>query len=53
MKTAQDVIERYYIANKQMFEARKKMLQSINNATTLGIAPDRLENLFDKRGLKS
>ncbi len=53
MKTAQDVIERYYIANKQMFEARKKMLQSINNATSLGIAPDRVENLFDKRGLKS
>lgn len=53
MRTAQDVIERYYIANKQMFEARKKMLQSINNATSLGIAPDRVENIFDKRGLKS
>jgi hypothetical protein len=53
MRTAQDVIERYYIANKQMFEARKKMLQSINNATSLGIAPDRVENIFDKRGLQS
>jgi hypothetical protein len=53
MKTAQDVIERYFIANKQTFEARKKMLRSINNAKELGIAPDKLESIFDKRGLKS
>jgi hypothetical protein len=53
MKTAQDVIERYFIANKQTFEARKKMLRSINNAKELGIAPDKVESIFDKRGLKS
>ena len=53
MRTAQDVIERYYIANKQTFNARKKMLKTINNAKTLAVAPDKIENIFDKRGLKS
>jgi len=53
MRTAQDVIERYYIANKQIFNARKKMLKTINNAKTLAVAPDKIENIFDKRGLKS
>jgi len=53
MKTAEDVIERYYIANKQIFNARKKMLKTINNAKTLALAPDKIESIFDKRGLKS
>ena len=51
MKTAKDVIERYFIANKQMFNARKKMLNTINNAETLGTAPDRVVDIFDKRGI--
>ena len=53
MKTAKDVIERYYVANKQIFNARKKMLNTINNAKTLALAPDKIESIFDKRGLKS
>ena len=53
MKTAKDVIERYFVANKQIFNARKKMLNTINNAKTLALAPDKIENIFDKRGLKS
>jgi len=53
MRTANDVIERYYIANKQIFNARKKMLNTINNAKTLALAPDKIEGIFDKRGLKS
>ena len=32
MKTAKDVIERYYTANKSIFEARKNMLNTIDNA---------------------
>ncbi len=53
MRTASDVIERYFIANKQIFNARKKMLNTINNAKTLALAPDKIEGIFDKRGLKS
>ena len=53
MKTAQDVIERYYIANKQIFNARKKMLNTIDNARTIGISPSKTYEIFDKRNLKS
>jgi hypothetical protein len=53
MKTAQDVIERYYIANKQIFNARKKMLNTIDNARTIGISPTKTYEIFDKRNLKS
>jgi hypothetical protein len=53
MRTASDVIERYYTANKKIFENRKKMLQSIYNAQALGIAPDKLSEIFEKRGLES
>ena len=51
MKTAKDVIERYYLANKKMFEARKKIMNTMNNAETLGTAPHIISNLFDKRGV--
>jgi len=53
MKTAEDVIKRYYIANKQIFEARKKMLNTIDNARTIGISPSKTYEIFDKRNLKS
>ena len=53
MKTAEDVIKRYYIANKQIFEARKKMLNTIDNARTIGISPSKTYDIFDKRNLKS
>ena len=38
MKTAKDVIERYYIANKSIFEARKNMLNTIDNAENCRIS---------------
>ena len=42
------------MANKQTFDVKKKMLQTINNAKSLGIEPDdKIIELFDKRGLKS
>jgi len=53
MRTASDVIRRYFIANKQIFNARKKMLNTMNNADTIGMAPDKMYEIFDKRGLKS
>ena len=53
MKTPEDVIERYFVANRQTFDVKKKMLQSINNAKSLGIKDDKIFELFDKRGLGS
>jgi hypothetical protein len=53
MKTAEDVIERYFVANRQTFDVKKKMLRSINNAKSLGIKDDKIFELFDKRGLGS
>ena len=52
MKTAKDVIERYYIANKSIFEARKNMLNTIDNARTVGLSPVKAYEIFEKRGLK-
>ena len=53
MKTASDVIKRYYTANKKIFENRKKLLQTIRNAQALNLAPDKIESVFEKRGLES
>ena len=53
MKTASDVIRRYFIANKQIFNARKRMLNTMKNADTIGMSPDKMYEIFDKRGLKS
>ena len=52
MKTAKDVIERYYTANKSIFEARKNMLDTIDNAKTVGLSPVKAYEIFEKRGLK-
>ena len=53
MKTAKDVIERYYLANKKIFENQKKLLGTIENAQTLGLSPSKVQEIFEKRGLKS
>ena len=52
MKTAKDVIERYYTANKSIFDARKNMLNTIDNAKTVGLSPVKAYEIFEKRGLK-
>jgi 3-methyladenine DNA glycosylase Tag len=39
MRTANDVINRYYIANKKIFENRKKLLNTIENAEIVGLPP--------------
>ena len=53
MKTPQDVIERFFVANKKIFENRKKTLKLINDAKTLNLSPSKVEEIFEKRGLKS
>jgi hypothetical protein len=50
-KTPKDVIERYFVANKQLFQVRKDMLNHIRNAMTLGVNPNKLEEIFEKRGI--
>jgi hypothetical protein len=50
-KTPKDVIERYYVANKQLFKVRKDMLNHIKNAMTLGVNPNKLQDIFEKRGI--
>jgi hypothetical protein len=53
MRTPSDVIRRFFIANKQTFNARKKMLNTIQNAETIGLNQDKIYEIFEKRGLRS
>ena len=53
MRTASDVIERYYTANKKIFENRKKLLNTIENAEIVGLPPFKTREIFEKRGLES
>jgi len=50
-KTPKDVIERYFVANKTLFDVRKQMLTHIRNAMKLGVNPKQLEEIFEKRGI--
>jgi hypothetical protein len=52
-KTSRDVIERYFVANKALFEVHKNMRRHINNAKKVGLKDDNLFEIFDKRGRKS
>ena len=51
IKTPKDLIERYYVANKALFNTNKKMLNSIKAARTLGVSEDDIYEIFEKRGL--
>ncbi len=51
IKTPQDVIERYFIANKALFDVNKRMLNHVKNANTLGVSPTDVEELFEKRNI--
>ena len=53
MRTPEDVIERFFVANRSIFETRKEMLNLINSAEELGLSPRELREIFDKRGLES
>ena len=50
-KTAKEAIERYFIANKALFDVRKEMLQHMKNAEDLGIDQDQIMQIFNKRGI--
>lgn len=52
MKTPEEVIERYFVANKALFDVNKKMQSQINSARTLGLSNQKIAETFDKRGLK-
>ena len=50
-KTPKDVIERYFIANKALFDVRKEAQTHLLNAMKLGVNPNKLEEIFEKRGI--
>ena len=50
-KTPKDVIERYFIANKALFGVRKDAQTHLLNAMKLGVNPNKLEEIFEKRGI--
>lgn len=52
-KSAQDVIERYFVANKALFDVHKKMRTHIKNAKKVGLSDDNLFEIFNKRGQKT
>ena len=52
-KTPQDVIERFFVANKQLFETQREMKQILNAAQTLGLSEDELYEVFDERGIST
>ena len=51
IKTPKDLIERYFVANKALFEVQQKMSTHIKNAEILGVEKGNLTNLFKTRGL--
>jgi hypothetical protein len=51
IKTAKDLIERYYVANKALFGVQQKMSNHLKNAEVLGVAKNNLGSLFKTRGL--
>jgi len=51
MKNARDVIERYYVANKALYDVNKKFLGQVKKAQTLGVNNEQLNQIFSKRGL--
>ena len=51
IKTPKDLIERYYVANKALFNVQQAMSNHLKNAEVLGVGRTTLGNLFKTRGL--
>ena len=51
-KTSRDIIERYFVANKILFDTHKKMRRHLINAEKLGTKKDDIFEVFRKRGRK-
>jgi hypothetical protein len=52
-KTPKDVVERYFVANKALFDVRKEAQRHLLNAMKLGVNPNKLEEIFEKRGIST
>ncbi len=50
-KTPKQVIERFFIANKTLFETQRNMKQVLNAAETLGLNDKDLKGIFDRRNI--
>jgi len=50
-KTPKEVIERFFIANKTLFETQRNMKQVLNAAETLGLNDKDLKGIFDRRNI--
>ena len=50
--TTNDVIERYYVANRSMFDVHNEMQKHLKNMQTLGLSQEGTFEEFDNRGLK-
>ena len=49
-KTAKEVIERYYVANKSLFDVHSSMRKHMKNAQKLGLDRKKVLTTFEKRG---
>jgi len=50
-KTPKEVVERFFIANKTLFETQRNMKQVLNAAETLGLNDKDLKAIFDRRNI--
>lgn len=50
-KTPKEVVERFFIANKTLFETQRNMKQVLNAAETLGLNDKDLKDIFDRRNI--
>jgi hypothetical protein len=50
-KTPQSIIERYFVANKAMFEVQKEMLTHFINAQKIGMSRGQIKKSLEKRGI--
>ena len=51
-KSTEEVIERFFVANKAMFDVNKTMKSKINSAKILGMSNDEIAKTFVDRGQK-
>jgi hypothetical protein len=51
-KTPEEVIERYFVANKALFNVHNRMRKHIKNAEKLGLSNEKIGGIFVKRGNK-
>ena len=51
-KSVEDVVERFFVANKAMYDVNKNMASKIRSAETLGLSDDKISKTFIDRNLK-